>query len=157
VGVLVNSAAQIPFALIQGSARPDVTAKLHLVELPFYLAGLWWLVAAHGIEGAAIAWTARVAVDALALFLFAHRLVPLGWAQLRGTVLLGAAGAGSAALLAAMGEPLGGKLLVAGAALAATAAGAWWVALSAGDRASVEALARAARTRRRTAPPGSPP
>ena len=75
VGVFFNSMAQVPFALIQGIGRPDLTAKLHLAELPAYLLALWWLISAHGVEGAAIAWTARVGVDALILFGAARRLM----------------------------------------------------------------------------------
>jgi len=76
VGVLVNSLAMVPYALIQGAGRPDITAKLHLIELPFYLLGLWWLVNIYGIKGAAIAWVMRVAVDTVALFAIAYRLLP---------------------------------------------------------------------------------
>ena len=36
-GVFINSLAQVAFAMIQGAGRPDLTAKLHLLELPFYL------------------------------------------------------------------------------------------------------------------------
>lgn len=37
IGVLVNSLAQVPFALVQAAGRPDVTAKFHLAELVPYL------------------------------------------------------------------------------------------------------------------------
>jgi len=76
VGVFLNSLAQVPFALIQGCGRPDLTAKLHLIELPFYLLGLWWLISTHGIEGVAIAWTVRVAFDTVVLFGLAQGLLP---------------------------------------------------------------------------------
>ena len=75
-GVFLNSLAQVPFALLQGVGKPDLTAKLHLVELPVYLILLWFLIGARGIEGAAIAWTVRAAVDALFLFGLARRLLP---------------------------------------------------------------------------------
>jgi O-antigen/teichoic acid export membrane protein len=75
VGVFVNSLALVPFTLLQGAGRPDLTARLHLMELPLYLGLLWWLISTRGIEGAAIAWTARVAVDALFLFGMARRLL----------------------------------------------------------------------------------
>ena len=68
LGVFVSSLAQIPFAFVQGVGRPDLTAKLHMIELPAYLLTLWWLISIRGVEGAAIAWTARVGVDALFLF-----------------------------------------------------------------------------------------
>ena len=67
-GVLVNSLAHIPFAFIQGAGRPDLTAKLHLVELPFYLLALWLLMNQWGLIGAAAAWALRAAFDAVAMF-----------------------------------------------------------------------------------------
>ena len=77
-GMFVNCLAQVPFALVQGVGRPDLTAKLHLIELPGYLFALWWLSRTHGIEGAAIAWTARVFIDAFALFAMSKRFLPRG-------------------------------------------------------------------------------
>jgi len=62
---------------VQGVGKPDLTAKLHLIELPIYMAVLWWLTKAHGIEGAAIAWTARATVDAVVLLVLAKRLLPV--------------------------------------------------------------------------------
>lgn len=76
VGVLINSVARLPHALIQGAGRPDLVAKLHFVEVPIYLAVLWFLLGVYGIEGAAIAWTLRVGFDTLALFWLGGRLVP---------------------------------------------------------------------------------
>jgi O-antigen/teichoic acid export membrane protein len=68
VGVLLNSMALVPFTLIQGLGRPDVTAKFHLLELPLYLGVLWLLVERMGITGAALAWTLRMGFDAALLF-----------------------------------------------------------------------------------------
>lgn len=76
IGVLINSCAHVPFGMVQGAGRPDLTAKLHLIELPFYLLLLWWLLGTYGIVGAAIAWVVRVAVDTLFLFTMARRLLP---------------------------------------------------------------------------------
>ena len=76
VGVFVNAVARLPFSVLQASGRPDVTAKLHLIELPAYLFALWALVRAFGIEGAAAAWTLRAGVDAVVLFGFGLRYVP---------------------------------------------------------------------------------
>ena len=78
VGVLVNCIAHVPSGLIQSAGRPDLTAKLHLAELPFYLLILWWLLSYYGIVGVAIAWVARVVIDALLLFVIANRLLPSG-------------------------------------------------------------------------------
>jgi len=68
IGVFINSLALVPATLIQGSGRPDATAKVHALELPLYLLALWLLIRGHGIEGAAIAWTGRVLLDAIVLF-----------------------------------------------------------------------------------------
>jgi len=68
IGMLVYSLGLIPFSLLQGIGRPDLTAKFLLLELPFYVAGLWFLVKHLGLVGAAIAFALRAAVDALLLF-----------------------------------------------------------------------------------------
>lgn len=82
VGVFVNGVAQLALAVVQGSGRPELSARLHAAELPLYLAALWWLVRTRGIEGAAIAWLVRVLVDTIALFWMARaRLGPgIPWA-----------------------------------------------------------------------------
>jgi len=76
VGVLFNSMAHLPAALVQGVGRPELSAKLHLIELPVYMAALLWLTKVYGIEGAAIAWTGRAALDAVFLFIMAKKFLP---------------------------------------------------------------------------------
>ena len=76
VAVFVNSLGQIPFTHVQGAGRPDITAKLHLVELPIYVIALFVLAKNMGIRGVAIAWLLRVVIDAVLLFLFSWRLLP---------------------------------------------------------------------------------
>lgn len=73
IGVLINSLAYIPFSLLQGVGRPDLPAKFHLLEMPFYIAMAWLLVSQLGIAGAALAWTIRVTLDALLLFVAAFK------------------------------------------------------------------------------------
>ena len=77
-GVLINALAQVPFAFVQGAGRPDWIAKLHVTELPLYVVVLWWMLGAAGVVGAAIAWTIRVAIDALVLLRMAHVAAPTG-------------------------------------------------------------------------------
>ena len=77
VGVFINCLSAAPFAVVQGAGRPDLTAKLHLLELPAYLSVLYYLTKIRGIEGAAIAWTGRVAIDAVVLFGLAQRILPV--------------------------------------------------------------------------------
>jgi O-antigen/teichoic acid export membrane protein len=75
IGVLINGLAHIPFALVQGFGRADLTAKLHLFEAPLYLVGVWWAIRSYGIEGAAIVWLLRVAFDTVFLFWLADQLL----------------------------------------------------------------------------------
>ncbi|MSM41269.1 MAG: oligosaccharide flippase family protein [Geobacter sp.] len=74
VGVFINSLSQIPFTFIQGIGRPDLSSKLHLIELPIYLIVVWLLLKWYGIVGVAIAWTIRVLLDAILLFYIAHKI-----------------------------------------------------------------------------------
>ncbi|MGI0134288.1 MAG: flippase [Candidatus Micrarchaeaceae archaeon] len=76
VGAFASALAQMAFSAIQGVGRPDVTAKVHLCEVPLYIAGVVWLICTHGIQGAAIAWTVRVLGDTAVLFLLTRRLLP---------------------------------------------------------------------------------
>jgi O-antigen/teichoic acid export membrane protein len=75
VGVFVNGLAQVPFAHIQAVGRADLTAKIHLAEIPAYLALLIYLLRTRGIEGAAVAWTIRTTVDTALMFVVSRRLL----------------------------------------------------------------------------------
>lgn len=68
VGVLMNCIAQIPQALLQGTGRPDISAKLHLFELVIYLPSVIWMTIEYGIVGTAIAWDIRILLDIVLLF-----------------------------------------------------------------------------------------
>ena len=74
VGIMVNSLASVPFSVLQAMRRADLTAKIHLVELPLYVVLLVVLVQRFGIIGAAWAWLARVSVDMLLITLTARHL-----------------------------------------------------------------------------------
>lgn len=76
VGVLVNAAARIPFSFVQSAGRAKWTALTHLVELPLYVAALWWLLKAYGIAGAAYAWTGRICVDTVVFFFLSVKIDP---------------------------------------------------------------------------------
>jgi O-antigen/teichoic acid export membrane protein len=73
IGIWMNALAFLPYSYLQAQGRPDLPAKLHLIEVLPYLALLWWAVGAWGIQGAALAWTLRVVVDSVMLFAVAHR------------------------------------------------------------------------------------
>ena len=137
IGLFVNGLAQVALALVQSSGRPDLGARLHLAEMPFYLLALWLLIRAHGIEGAAVAWLARVMVDALALFLLARGRLR---SQTRG-VGSAALGGGGALLILVVGALIPGlvaRLCFAAAALALFALLAWRHVARPGMRALLE-------------------
>ncbi|HEY5087475.1 MAG TPA: flippase, partial [Gemmatimonadaceae bacterium] len=77
IGVLINSAAHVPYTFLEASGRPDVPAKCHLAELAIHLPVAWMLVGRWGITGAAVAWTLRVTLDTLLLLTAARRIVPV--------------------------------------------------------------------------------
>jgi O-antigen/teichoic acid export membrane protein len=132
VGVFINGLAQVPFALVQGAGRPELTARLHLLELPFYLAAVWWLIRTRGVEGAAIAWTVRAAVDAAVLLVVAERTVPAPptakWRAGAFAAALAACGLGSLA------DGALAKALFLTTALAAFAVLSWALVLTTDER-----------------------
>ena len=68
LGAWANGLALVAYTLIQGQGRPDITGRLHMAEVLPFLVILWILTTTLGINGAAIAWSLRCTVDALALF-----------------------------------------------------------------------------------------
>lgn len=73
VGVFANSIGSMYFALLHAYGRADITAKLHFIELPFFLCALYFLVVHFGVVGAALAWVGRMVLDTLFLWGI-HRL-----------------------------------------------------------------------------------
>jgi O-antigen/teichoic acid export membrane protein len=67
-GILLNCMANIPYNALQALGRPDITGKLHLLELPFYLTLCIVMIPRWGIAGAALANSVRVSFDAVLLF-----------------------------------------------------------------------------------------
>lgn len=94
IGIFANALAQVCFTLIQAVGRPDLTAKLHIAELPVYAATLVWLTIHYGVTGVAIAWTGRVIIDAAALIIIVAVRLPETRPALRASsrviILLGA-------------------------------------------------------------------
>ncbi len=76
VGVLINTPGHVAFSLIQAEGKANWTAYTHLVELPFYLAMLWWSATHYGIVGVAFVWSGRVVFDTIILLILMGRLLP---------------------------------------------------------------------------------
>jgi len=75
LGVFANSIGSMFYAAIHAKGRADLTAKLHLIELPIYGLSLVLLLDNFGLFGAAWAWVGRMVFDTSALaiiFRFEH-------------------------------------------------------------------------------------
>ncbi len=77
LGVIINSIAYVPFTYLQGVGRPDVPAKIHILELSFYLVGMWFAIQYFGINGAALVWCLRILVDSLAMFYASRKVMSM--------------------------------------------------------------------------------
>lgn len=75
LGLLMNSVAQAPATIIQAAGNPKWMAVLHLIELPVFLATLWWMTRHFGITGTAVAGLLRYGVDAVFVALLARGML----------------------------------------------------------------------------------
>jgi len=69
IGVFFNSIGAMHYSLLHAYGNSKVTALIHVVELPVFLFCLYALTVSLGVVGAAIAWSGRMVIDSLALFL----------------------------------------------------------------------------------------
>lgn len=143
IGVFINCLAQLPFSFIQGAGRPDLTAKLHLIELPVYLLAVWWAVSAHGLDGVAIIWTIRILIDAIALFLLSKMFIGAGLKINRRTKLVTI---GSFIAIACAMLPMGFALKTAYIAIVLLAFGliTWFIVFDQKERTMVQKQLRIA-------------
>jgi O-antigen/teichoic acid export membrane protein len=145
--IWLNSLAMIPSVYLQASGRPDVTAKLALLEILPHAAVLWASIRAFGAAGAAAAVLILTIVDAGVLMVLAAlplwRTRPF-WQGVAWVAVASAIGLGDYAL-----EPWR-----YGAALAAVAGAATWALRTSPDLSRtaatllgrIPALRRGART-----------
>ena len=75
IGILINSIAYIPFHFFQGIGKPDIPAKINLIELPVYVLLMWFFIIKMGTIGAALVWLFRIVIDALILFFIANKTI----------------------------------------------------------------------------------
>jgi O-antigen/teichoic acid export membrane protein len=66
-GMVCNVLSQLPVTFLQAVGRPDVPAKIVLVQAPLYAAALVLFSLKWGIIGTAAAWTLRVGTEMLLL------------------------------------------------------------------------------------------
>ena len=60
--------AQVPYTMLQSKGRADITALIHIVEFPIYIALLYVLVMLYGPVGAAWAWLIRIGGDMIVMY-----------------------------------------------------------------------------------------
>jgi O-antigen/teichoic acid export membrane protein len=70
-GVFVSCLAQIPFTVLQSAGRSNVTAKIHMIELPLFILTMWLLTKNYGVLGSACAWVFRISIDAVLMMFYA--------------------------------------------------------------------------------------
>jgi len=132
VGVLLNCLAYIPYTLVQAVGRPDLTTLLHVIECSLYLPAIWLLTRAEGNVGAAMAWTGRVSLDAVALFWVSRRFLPRTPSR---SHLFSVVGTACATMVVGMLlTDLRWKILFLGLVLPLFLAAVWTRALDADDR-----------------------
>ena len=136
IGVYINGIAYVFATLIQGIGRPDLSAKLHFLELPVYLLALWWAISNYGIVGAAIAWTGRVAVDGALLFWLSSRVLG-GNSILFKRMTAGLFASVSGLAIPLLVENTTSKAIVVLVMLFAFAAISWLVVLAEDERAAI--------------------
>ncbi|HMA25555.1 MAG TPA: lipid II flippase MurJ, partial [Gemmatimonadaceae bacterium] len=141
VGVLINAVGFVSFGVLQGVGRPDLTGKSHLIELPLYGILIWLLGRSLGLVGFAIAWTLRVLLDTIILWVMARRSLAvdrsvlhmplLTWTAMLIALLAGALLPGTAARLSFLAVVLAVYLPVA-----------WLGLITAEERESVRGIMR---------------
>lgn len=78
-GFFGNSLAWPPFNLIQAFQKPKITAIIHLIELPFYIALLIILTKKYGLIGTAISWSVRNIIDYFAMSYISQKIRYSKW------------------------------------------------------------------------------
>ncbi len=68
IGTMAVSVAYVPFVFIQAMGRPDLTAKRHFLEIPFYVAASAVAVRVIGLEGGALVWCMWAMIDLALVF-----------------------------------------------------------------------------------------
>lgn len=63
VAFWANGFALVPFIFLQSSGRPDLPPKMHLLEIPIYLTGLYLGMTYFGLIGCAVVFCGRCILD----------------------------------------------------------------------------------------------
>ncbi len=87
-GFAASLLAPISGSLLEASGKPDLLAKLYIVELPFNFLIVLVLTKQFGIVGAAISYTIRALIETAVLWIVLYRVLPFSGARLTRQTLL---------------------------------------------------------------------
>ncbi len=82
IGSVVGLIAPVPGALLAGCGRPDVAAKLYVLEVPLNIISVWLLVKFFGLPGAGISFALRTFFETAALLALSGRVTSVSWRYL---------------------------------------------------------------------------
>ena len=142
-GVFINSLGQVVFGLLQATGRADVTAKLHVAELPIYILMIYFFTTRLGLVGVALAWTLRIVLDTAILCWATAKWLPESRPAVTHVAGWTVAWTGTLGLIA-MTDALSARVALACVVLLAFSAWAWRIALKPSERAAVLAMIRLA-------------
>ena len=74
ISSFVGLMTHIPISLIQAIGRPDLIAKVVLIELPIYISLSYFFILKFGIVGSALAWLLMIIINAIIFFYMASTL-----------------------------------------------------------------------------------
>ena len=146
VGAFVNSMAAIPSALLYGLGRPDIVAKIVLLELLLYSGLAWLLTKEIGTVGTALAWAVRGGFEALLFGLAAWKslgLRPSTFAECglgRTAMALGGLSLAVCSVTAGLREIKPASVMATVGLIALFAVIAWRFVLSISDRDGIRAV-----------------
>lgn len=78
VGILINCMSHVPFTLIQGVGKANVTAYIHVIQFPVFVLMLWVMTKQFGLNGTVFTWCGRMVVDGALLLWQAGKIINLG-------------------------------------------------------------------------------
>jgi O-antigen/teichoic acid export membrane protein len=137
-GLVFNVVAQIPVTFLMAVGRPDLPAKIGIVQAPLYVGLLLFLTAEWGIVGTAAAWSVRVTIEALVLLWLAWNVMgKSGAPAYRWVVPVACTAAGTAALFILMHTVMHLDVMLVvgiGLVLAGYCCAIWMLAMDPDDR-----------------------
>lgn len=141
-GIFIYCLTYIPFSFLQGIGRPDIPARIHLVEFPLFVALAVVMIRAYGVSGAAMAWAIRALLEFLVMLYFSSRFAPVIRRYVVRWAVCGMVAFFMIALIVSCG-PLVARCLAVTASLAAWAALAWFYLFDEADRGELFKIVRA--------------